>query len=100
LLAALTSMPAGTVLNLNVPDAPAGQVRGLRRAELARFGQVQITIAEATAGYVRTSVQQSEFEPDPGTDLAYLADGWATVTPIRTVSAADSVELDLPEPPP
>jgi 5'-nucleotidase len=99
LLAALTSMPAGTVLNLNVPDAPAGQVRGLRRAELARFGQVQITIAEATAGYVRTSVQQSEFEPDPGTDLAFLADGWATVTPIRTVSAADSVELNLPEPP-
>ncbi|MGH8825831.1 MAG: 5'/3'-nucleotidase SurE [Jiangellaceae bacterium] len=99
LLDALTSLPAGTVLNLNVPDSPPAEVRGIRRAALARFGQVQMTIAEAAAGYVRTSVQQSEFEPDPGTDLAYLADGWATVTPIRTVSAADSVELDLPEPP-
>ncbi|MGH8824804.1 MAG: 5'/3'-nucleotidase SurE [Jiangellaceae bacterium] len=99
LLAALGSMPPGTVLNLNVPDVRAGELRGLRRAVLARFGQVQMTIAEATTGYVRTSVQQSEVEPDPGTDLAYLAEGWATVTPIRTVSAADTVELDLPEPP-
>jgi 5'-nucleotidase len=56
-----------------------------------------MTIAEAGEGYVRTSVQESESRPDPGTDLALLAEGWATVTPIRTIAAADDVELLLDE---
>ena len=57
LLPTLTHTPAGTVLNLNVPDLHPDGIRGLRRARLARFGQVQMSIAEAGEGFVRTAVQ-------------------------------------------
>jgi 5'-nucleotidase len=97
LFPALIEAPSGTVINLNVPDRLPENVQGLRLAALARFGQVEMTIAEAGEGYVRTSVQESESRPDPGTDLALLAEGWATVTPIRTVTVADDVELSLPD---
>ena len=95
LFPAMTGAPAGTVINLNVPDRPPDRVRGLRRADLARFGQVSMTIAEAGEGYVRTSVQESETRPDPGTDLSLLAEGWATVTAIRTVTADDDVDIPV-----
>jgi 5'-nucleotidase len=95
LFPAMAGAPAGTVINLNVPDRPPDRVRGLRRADLARFGQVSMTIAEAGEGYVRTSVQESETRPDPGTDLSLLAEGWATVTAIRTVTADDDVDIPV-----
>jgi 5'-nucleotidase len=95
LFPAMAGAPAGTVINLNVPDRPPDRVRGLRRADLARFGQVSMTIAEAGEGYVRTSVQESETSPDPGTDLSLLAEGWATVTAIRTVTADHDVDIPV-----
>jgi hypothetical protein len=53
----------GTVINLNVPDRAPEHVRGLRRAQLARFGQVQMTIAEATDNYVRMSIKEERRSP-------------------------------------
>jgi 5'-nucleotidase len=97
LMPALESVPEGTVININVPDRQADGVRGLCRAELAKFGQVQMTIAEAEEGYVRMSIKEEEQQPDPGTDLALLLEGWATVTAIRTIGADDSIELPLDE---
>lgn len=95
LLPALTHTPAGTVLNLNVPDLHPDGIRGLRRAGLARFGQVQVSIAEAGEGYVRTAVQAAEEELEEGTDLAALAEGFAVVTPIRAPSEATEVRINL-----
>jgi hypothetical protein len=40
-------------------------------------------------------MKEEEAHPDPGTDLAYLLEGWATVTAIRTIGADESVELPL-----
>jgi 5'-nucleotidase len=95
LMPALATVPDGTVININVPDRVPEEVSGLRRAELATFGQVQMTIAEAAEGHVRISIKEEEARPDPGTDLALLLEGWATITAIRTISADDSVELPL-----
>jgi 5'-nucleotidase len=95
LLPTLTHTPAGTVLNLNVPDLHVDGIRGLRRAHLARFGQVQISIAEAGEGYVRTAVQAADEELEPGTDLAALAESWAVVTPMRAPGEARDVRLNL-----
>jgi 5'-nucleotidase len=87
--------PPGTVLNLNVPDLHVDGIRGLRRARLAHFGQVQMSIAEAGDGFVRTAVQASDEELEEGTDLAGLAAGFATVTPIRAPGEASDVRLNL-----
>jgi 5'-nucleotidase len=95
LMPALTTAREGTVINLNVPDRMHEEVRGMRRARLARFGQVQMTIAEAAEDYVRMSMKEEEARPEPGTDLALLLEGWATVTAIHTIIADESVELPL-----
>jgi 5'-nucleotidase len=84
-LAELVEAPDGTVLNLNVPDLPAHRVLGVRQATLARFGQVQMAIAETGEDFVRTAVEQSRDRAEPGTDLALLSEGYATLTPIRPV---------------
>ncbi|NLT54968.1 MAG: 5'/3'-nucleotidase SurE [Actinomycetales bacterium] len=93
LFPALEAAPEGTVLNLNVPDRPAGRVRGLRRARLARFGQVQLAIAEVGEGFVRTVVEDAGSRREPGTDLAGLTSGYATVTALRAMVETDDVPL-------
>ena len=95
LLPVLAGTPAGTVLNLNVPDLPPGRIRGLRRASLARFGQVQMSVAEAGEGFLRTAVQAGDEPLEEGTDLAVLAEGFATVTPVRAPAEAKDIKLDL-----
>jgi 5'-nucleotidase len=64
LIPTLLAVGDGTVINLNVPDRRPEDVRGLRRAGLARFGQVQMTIAEATEDYVRLSIKEEEAQPE------------------------------------
>jgi 5'-nucleotidase len=95
LLPTLARTPPGTVLNLNVPDLHVDGIRGLRRARLARFGQVQISIAEAGQGFVRTAVQAADEPLEPGTDLAALAESYAVVTPIQAPDEAREVRLNL-----
>jgi 5'/3'-nucleotidase len=71
----LSDLPAGTVLNLNVPDLPEDQGRGMSRARLAPFGQVLIALAETGAEYMRTAIEENGARQIPGTDLALLATG-------------------------
>lgn len=93
LLPVLNALPAATVLNLNVPDVPTEEIRGLRRARLSRFGQVQMSIAEVGEGFVRTTVEETDAAPEPDSDLALLAARFATVTPLRLLGEAAT---DLP----
>ncbi|HKT05630.1 MAG TPA: 5'/3'-nucleotidase SurE [Rugosimonospora sp.] len=95
LLPALLEVPAGTVLNLNVPDLPEHEVRGLRQATLAPFGQTQLALAETGADFVRVAIEENGARQEPGTDLAFLAQGYASVSPIRPVSDATDVVLSL-----
>jgi len=83
LLPWLMAAPEATVLNLNVPDLPGAEVAGLRQATFAPFGQVQMAVAETGQDFVRTAIQEEGSRQVPGTDLAWLADGYATVTAIR-----------------
>ena len=91
LVDALLAAPEGVVLNVNVPDLPAERLRGVRRASLAAFGQVQMTVVESGEGFVRTALEESGEELVPGTDLAALAEGYASVTALRALA-----EVDLP----
>jgi 5'-nucleotidase len=93
LLPLLTGAPDGTVLNVNSPDLPWARLAGVRRARLARFGQVRMTLVEAGEGFVQTSLEAAGEDPEPGTDLAWLADGYASVTAIRAVGEAPDVDL-------
>jgi 5'-nucleotidase len=83
----------GFALNVNVPNFELGDVRGVRRATLATFGVVQLTMLEQGHGYVRMSLEQSGTDLEPGTDEAWLVDGYATVTAIRPTAEATDVPL-------
>jgi 5'-nucleotidase len=91
----LTRLPPATVLNLNVPDVTSDRVRGLRRASLAPFGQVQMTVAEVGRGYVRMALTAGDGNHDAGTDVVLLSEGYATVTPIRAVAEATEITLSV-----
>jgi 5'-nucleotidase len=83
----------GFVLNVNAPNSDLGDVRGIRRARLATFGVVQLNVLEQGQGYVRMSLEQSGAELEPGSDEAWLVDGYATATPIRPTTEATDIPL-------
>ncbi|WP_328453633.1 5'/3'-nucleotidase SurE [Amycolatopsis sp. NBC_00438] len=80
----LAALPAGSVLNLNVPNRPdAGPPR---RAGLAEFGAVQGRIEDTGDGTIALSAVLVEGELPPGSDAALLAEGHPTVTALRSVT--------------
>jgi 5'-nucleotidase len=95
LIPTLLHTAPGTVFNLNVPDLHLDGIRGLRRAALAQFGQVQMHIAEAGEDFVRTAVQAADELLEPQTDLAALAEHFAVVTPLRAPVEASDVRFNL-----
>lgn len=88
LLPLLDTLPESTVLNVNVPDLPVGELRGVKQATLGGFGEVQMTVAERGTGYVRTAIEETKPEHRPGTDMALLGEGYAAVTPVTTMTEA------------
>ncbi|GAB2565815.1 5'/3'-nucleotidase SurE [Paractinoplanes abujensis] len=91
LMDTLAGTAPGTVLNVNVPDrsAPAE----LREATLAAFGQAGIAVAESGEGFVRTTIERVDEPLVPGTDLALLAEGYATVTALRPPAEVGGVRI-------
>ena len=91
LIPALMDHPRGTVINVNAPNRL--QHRGVKEASLAPFGIVQTTLTEQEDHYIRLAVEDLPNTPAPGTDAAYLAEGWVTVSGLDPVSY---VALGLP----
>src|SRR5439155_17990517 len=85
----LLDAPAPLVFNLNVPNVDPAGLRGLRQARLADFGAVQTTVAEAGEGFVKIAVADVEAELEEGTDAAFLAAGYASVTPLAPICEDD-----------
>jgi 5'-nucleotidase len=90
----LCEMPAASVVSLNVPNIV--DVQGLRWAELARFGTVQSRVDEVDENEVELVSVYSEESLVPGTDAALLAEGYATLTALRSVERDPSAERALP----
>jgi len=86
-LPVLTETPAGIALSVNVPNLPAGQLRGLRTAPLAPFGQVRTPVDPAD-GFLWVSVGHTPPDPVPGSDTAAVAAGYASVTALRGLCEA------------
>jgi 5'-nucleotidase len=95
LIPQLLATPERTVLNVNVPDVPLDQLAGVRQGTLAPFGQVQMALAETGKDYVRVAIEETGARRVPGSDLAWLADGYAAVTAVRIIGHLDQVCLDL-----
>jgi 5'-nucleotidase len=81
------------VINVNVPNLPADDVRGFERATLAAFGAVQTHVTEAGEGYVKLAYEEVAEDFEPGTDAAALRDGFACFTALVGVCEGS---FDLP----
>ncbi|WP_241386539.1 5'/3'-nucleotidase SurE [Rhodococcus sp. CH91] len=82
---ALENSRPGTVLNVNIPDIPAHELRGLRSAPLAEFGAVQAEIGEVeTDGDISRAVPVTfravELDESHDSDAVLVCRGWATAT--------------------
>ncbi|MEU2664652.1 hypothetical protein [Micromonospora sp. NPDC007220] len=53
-----------------------------------------MAVAERGHGYVRTALEENGARRVPGTDLAWLADGYAAVTAVRALG--DLLDLVVP----
>jgi 5'-nucleotidase len=81
------------VANVNVPDLPAGRLRGLRAARLAPFGAVQATIGRPGSGFIPVTFSEPEEEPAADTDLALVRQGWTTVTALHGPCEGEPLDL-------
>ena len=91
-LAWLAEQSRPTVVNVNVPDLPHDELRGIAAARLASFGAVQAVVTETGRGYVKLAYTGVEEQGEPGTDVALLIDGYATITALEAVCEAGSVD--------
>jgi 5'-nucleotidase len=76
------------VLNLNAPNRPLSEVRGVREATLAPYGTVWAASADSGSGDLLLEFKGNDVEPDPDTDLALVRNGYASVTPLVAMSRA------------
>lgn len=82
----LTTAPAGTVLNVNVPNRPVEELRGTCFAPLAAFGTVQATLVDRD-GRLRLEGREPELSADEDSDAARLRAGYVTVTALGGLRA-------------
>lgn len=82
------------ILNLNVPDRPLAEVRGLRQAPLAAFGAVQARVHEVDGGNLMLTYSELAAGQESDTDAGLLLRGWATITLVH----APAFDPDAPVP--
>lgn len=83
----VAASPPRTVVSCNVPNLPLAQLRGVRWAKLARSGLIRSALVDAE-GDARLQLELGFGEPTPGdeSDEALTALGFATITPLASVS--------------
>jgi 5'-nucleotidase len=113
MIPALVAAPAGTVLNLNVPDLDAARLEGIRRGRLGRAGTIRsavhdhpagtqggahphVTLPPFPSGTLRLDLTPpgDDRELDIETDAGLVANGFACVTPLVGVRDARDDAVD------
>jgi 5'-nucleotidase len=80
----LAALPPGSALNLNVPNRPdPGEPK---RASLAEFGAVRSRVEDLGDGSIALTAVVVDGALPPGSDAALLAEGFPTVTALRSVA--------------
>jgi 5'-nucleotidase len=86
--------PAGTVLNVNVPNLEIGSILGVRTGRLAPFGVVRTVFDGEVDGHLRLVLRETDEQLAPDTDTALVNAGYVSVNAIvgpRAVDAGDVV---------
>jgi 5'-nucleotidase len=89
----LLDAPAGTVLNVNVPDLPTERLAGVRQAPLATLGTFEAAVRDRGSEPFLAQFEIGRQDPAPGTDAALIREGWVTVTALLGIQADDEVDM-------
>jgi 5'-nucleotidase len=94
LLPLIAAAPARTVVNCNVPNLPAGELRGIRWAHLARSGLVRSVVVDETSD-LRVQLELGFAAPQHGdeSDEALSTRGYVTITPLASVTEDERPEV-------
>lgn len=80
-------IPDGTLMNVNFPDCEPDEVRGIAVTAQGRRDKELLTIDERMDGrgnpYFWVGFARKRYEPGKGTDLAAIAEGRISITPLR-----------------
>ena len=79
-------LPPGVLLNVNVPNVPAGEIRGVVPTRLGqRVYRDELVLVERDAEQrtYRLAGPPPTGEPLPGTDVTALAEGYISITPLH-----------------
>jgi 5'-nucleotidase len=85
----LVDAPVKTVLNLNVPNVPLADVRGVRWARLAAFGTARAHLVESPTGALQLELREHGEKLPDDSDTALVRDGYAAITSIVGIRAAE-----------
>jgi 5'-nucleotidase len=89
----LEHRPEGAIINVNIPDIPIAEFKGLRVGRLAKQGAVQAMVAEFGEGHVTVTFKRDPPTHAPDTDAALMREGYASVTAVRSPSEATDVDV-------
>jgi 5'-nucleotidase len=95
--ALVADLPAGSVLNVNIPDLPLDQIRGARLTQMgrrARFGKVTQTAEQPGDGNIQVMLgAQGELQTgELGTDIHAVTQGYVSLTPLK-LDSTDYAQL-------
>lgn len=85
--------PAGTVVNVNVPNVALDALRGARWAELAPLGTVRAAAVESDGGRLQVELRGEDDELPADCDSALVRAGYAALTSIVGIRAAERREV-------
>lgn len=89
----LVDQPAKTVLNLNVPNLPLDEVKGIRWARLAPFGTVRAGLVDAPNGGLQIELRAHGEKLPDDCDTALVMNGYASVSSIVGIRATEPVPV-------
>jgi 5'-nucleotidase len=97
LVGGLSALDRPAVLNLNVPNVPVDELPEVRTATLSRFAAASLRATGSAIGpdgRLRLDLGPPPMAPVPGSDNALLAEGFATVTRLRSVQATEDPAVE------
>lgn len=83
-----------SVLNVNVPGVPLGEVAGIHWADLDEFGYFRVANADVPDRRLQFVVSSASSGADPASDTALCARNYVAVTPLSSIAPAPFPEVD------
>jgi 5'-nucleotidase len=85
----------GSILNVNVPNLPIEDIKGVRSGRLAPFGVVRTVLEGEADGRLLLTLQETDVELDPDTDTSLVNAGYVSVNALvgpRAVDVGDALD--------